>query len=55
MKYKSGNSGANAGCVKAHSEETVAMIKTGGKKYSQNNPKEIKAAADALAGTQNKK
>ena len=50
--YKS--SGGNAGQVKSHSEESYAMVKTGGKKYSHNNPAEMKAKADALVKVLNK-
>ena len=43
------SSKGDAGCVKQASEQKVAMTQVGGKKYSYNNPAEMKKKSDALA------
>jgi len=42
-------SSGDAGCVKAPSEHKVEMVKSGGSKYSYDNPMELKQKADKLA------
>lgn len=39
----------DVGCVKYAGEEKYAMVDTGGKKYSYNNPMELKQKGDKLA------
>jgi FMN-dependent NADH-azoreductase len=47
-------SSGEAGVIKQHSEEKVAMLKSGGGKYSYNNPKELTEKEAKLSKVLNK-